>query len=172
MSLISPEFAAFVAVASLLCQASSARARPAVLTLISLVFCAWNSPGAALALLLATAGSGWLALRLQATAREGVRRVLLAAGLGVLVLHLLLIKLLPHLGNGGRAVGILAAFGASYYTFKLMGYLLDVYWRRYDAWRQSAQFAVFASFFPLLPAGPIQRASIAARSSIRSGLDR
>jgi alginate O-acetyltransferase complex protein AlgI len=159
MSLISPEFAAFVAVAALLCQASSARARPAVLALISLAFCAWNGAGAALALLLAAAGSYWLALRMEAAARAGVRRALLAAGLAVLLAHLLLIKLLPHFGGGGGlAAQILAAFGASYYTFKLMGYLLDVYWRRYEAWREPARFAAFACFFPLLPAGPIQRA--------------
>lgn len=158
MSLISPEFAAFVAVAALLFQSSSVRTRAAVLALISLAFCAWNSLGAALALLLATAGSYWLALRLQAVAQESVRRALLIAGLTVLLVHLLLIKLLPYFGGGSRAPAILAVFGASYYTFKLMGYLLDVYWRRYDAWRQPDRFAAFACFFPLLPAGPIQRA--------------
>ena len=158
MSLISPEFAAFVAVSALLFQASSTRMRPAVLALISLVFCALNGPGAALALLLLTAGSYWLALRIESAAGEGLRRTLLAAGLALLLAHLLLIKLLPHFGGGGRAAAVLAAFGASYYTFKLMGYLLDVYWHRYGAWRQAAQFAAFVCFFPLLPAGPIQRA--------------
>jgi alginate O-acetyltransferase complex protein AlgI len=158
MSLISPEFAAFVVAAALLFQLSGAGSS-AVLALCSLVFCALNGFSGALALLLATAGTYWLALRIAATTRARARRALLIVGLAMLVGHLMLIKLLPHLsGTAGWAVPLLGAFGASYYTFKLMGYLLDVYWRRYAAWRQPIQFAAFAWFFPLLPAGPIQRA--------------
>jgi alginate O-acetyltransferase complex protein AlgI len=159
MSLISPEFAAFVAVTALLFHVSSAHLRSAMLALSSLLFCALNDPSAGLALLLATAGSYWLAVRMQAAEGQNVRRALLIAGLAVLLVHLLLIKLLPRFGGTGSwETTILGAFGASYYTFKLMGYLLDVYWRRYDAWSQPALFAAFACFFPLLPAGPIQRA--------------
>ena len=53
---------------------------------------------------------------------------------------------------------MLAAFGASYYTLKLVGYLVDVFWRRYPPWDDAVKFGLFATFFPLLPAGPIQRA--------------
>jgi hypothetical protein len=48
--------------------------------------------------------------------------------------------------------------GVSYYTFKLMGYVIDVYWRKYPAWTDPIRFVAFSTFFPQLPAGPIQRA--------------
>ena len=48
--------------------------------------------------------------------------------------------------------------GVSYYTFKLMGYLIDIYWRKYPAWTDPIRFLTYAVFFPQLSAGPIQRA--------------
>ena len=161
MSLISFEFAAFVAVAALLYHAAAVRLRPALLAVISLAFCALNGVAAAAALLLAGAATFYLARRIDRAGRERERRRLLAAGIAVLLAHLLLIKLLPLLGpvaGRGPLAAILGAFGVSYYTFKLIGYLIDVYWRRYGAWQRPADFAAFATFFPLLPAGPIQRA--------------
>lgn len=51
----------------------------------------------------------------------------------------------------------LLPLGISYYTFQSMGYLADVYWRRYEPERSPARFFLFVCYFPQLTAGPINR---------------
>ena len=51
-----------------------------------------------------------------------------------------------------------APLGLSYYLFKLLGYLLDVYWEKMPAQKDFAALALYAAFFPQLICGPIQRA--------------
>ena len=48
--------------------------------------------------------------------------------------------------------------GISFYTFQTLGYVLDVYHGKTKACRHFGKYAVFVSFFPLLLAGPIERA--------------
>lgn len=163
MSLISLEFAAFVAFTAVLFHVSSPAVRPALLCAASILFCALNSVASALGLLIATMIAFHAARWIEGTADERRRRILLAAAVAILLAHLVLIKLIPHLGvpeERRRWLSeTMAAFGASYYTLKLVGYLIDVFWRRYPAWIDPVKFGAFATFFPLLPAGPIQRAS-------------
>ena len=47
--------------------------------------------------------------------------------------------------------------GISFYTFQMMGYLIDVHRNKYPAERNVFRFALFGSFFPLLVQGPISR---------------
>ena len=47
--------------------------------------------------------------------------------------------------------------GISFYTFQMMGYLIDVHRGKYGAERNVFRFALFGSFFPLLVQGPISR---------------
>ena len=47
--------------------------------------------------------------------------------------------------------------GISYYTFMAVSYVLDVYWKRYDAEKSLLTYAVFLSFFPHITQGPIER---------------
>jgi alginate O-acetyltransferase complex protein AlgI len=160
MRLISLEFAAFVAFAAMLFHASPVRLRPALLCFASMLFCALTSIAAALALLIATIIAFRAARSIDNARDERRRRILLASSVAVLLAHLVLIKLMPAFGlqaSRSRLPEILAAFGASYYTLKLVGYLIDVFWRRYPAWTDPVNFAAAATFFPLLPAGPIQR---------------
>jgi alginate O-acetyltransferase complex protein AlgI len=49
--------------------------------------------------------------------------------------------------------------GISFYTFHTLSYTLDVYRGELTARRSLLDFAVFVSFFPVLVAGPIMRAS-------------
>jgi len=53
---------------------------------------------------------------------------------------------------------VLLPLGISYYTFKLVSYLIDVYWRKAEPEKEFLAFAAYASFLPQLPFGPIQRA--------------
>jgi alginate O-acetyltransferase complex protein AlgI len=47
--------------------------------------------------------------------------------------------------------------GLSYYTFKLISYVVDVQWGKMKAVRRIIPFAAYVSFFPQIVAGPIQR---------------
>lgn len=162
MNLISLEFAAFVAMTALLFQLSPAAVRPAILCAASVLFCALNSIASAVALLLATMIAFWAGRCSERVIDERRRRILLLGAAAVILAHLVLIKLMPHLdwaARDGWLPGLLATFGASYYTLKLTGYLIDLFWRRYPAWNDPVKFGEFAAFYPLLPAGPIQRAN-------------
>ena len=48
--------------------------------------------------------------------------------------------------------------GISFYTFHGMSYVFDIYREKQKPIRNFADYAVFVSFFPLLVAGPIERA--------------
>ena len=54
---------------------------------------------------------------------------------------------------------ILLPIGISFYTFHSMSYVIDVYHRRKEPCRDATAFFAFISFFPLLVAGPIVRAT-------------
>jgi D-alanyl-lipoteichoic acid acyltransferase DltB (MBOAT superfamily) len=160
MELISPYSAAFAAAGAGGFPAPPPRWRAATLSAVSLSFCALVSSAAAVALATAT-GFTYLIGRALDGSRGGLGRGSWLS-LGVLVLfgHLVAVKTAgaAALGNSFTAI-VVAGFGASYYTFKLLSYLLDVYWRRYPAWSSAIDFLACVTFFPQMPAGPIQRPS-------------
>ncbi len=47
--------------------------------------------------------------------------------------------------------------GISFYTFQSMGYLIDIYYGKYDAEKNPFRFALYVSFFPQIIQGPISR---------------
>ncbi|WP_300490914.1 MBOAT family O-acyltransferase [Flavobacterium sp.] len=49
--------------------------------------------------------------------------------------------------------------GISFYTFHGLSYVIDIYKGRIQSERNFIEYAVFVSFFPLLVAGPIERAT-------------
>jgi len=54
---------------------------------------------------------------------------------------------------------IILPVGISFYTFHGLSYIIDVYNNRINAEKSFIDYAVFVSFFPLLVAGPIERAT-------------
>lgn len=54
---------------------------------------------------------------------------------------------------------IVLPIGISFYTLHGLSYIIDVYKRKLPAERSFVDYAVFVSFFPLLVAGPIERAT-------------
>jgi alginate O-acetyltransferase complex protein AlgI len=162
MDLLSFHYAAYVLVTAALFQLSPGRLRPFLLSFASLLLYGSYSPVSAAILLVMSAGVFFAARALDGDGRRTVgRRTLLAAILIPLLSYLLLIKILPIVDRDrASSTGhLLVALGVSYYTFKLMGYLIDVYWHKYPAWDDPTRFVAFATFFPQLPAGPIQRAN-------------
>lgn len=56
-----------------------------------------------------------------------------------------------------NTVSILLPIGISFYTFMAIGYVLDVYWKRYKAENDLISFYAFLSWFPHVVQGPIDR---------------
>lgn len=54
---------------------------------------------------------------------------------------------------------IILPVGISFYTFHGLSYVIDIYKERIKPERNFVDYAVFVSFFPLLVAGPIERAT-------------
>ncbi len=69
-------------------------------------------------------------------------------------------SLLSTLGIGWHVpnLDILLPVGISFYTFQAVGYSIDVYRGSIKAERNFLIYALFVSYFPLLVAGPIERA--------------
>jgi alginate O-acetyltransferase complex protein AlgI len=54
---------------------------------------------------------------------------------------------------------VILPVGISFYTFHGLSYVIDIYKKQIRAERNFVDYAVFVSFFPLLVAGPIERAT-------------
>lgn len=64
-----------------------------------------------------------------------------------------------HLSVDPWLLNIVLPVGISFYTFHGMSYVLDIYYGRIEPAKDFTNYAVFVSFFPLLVAGPIERAA-------------
>ncbi|WP_207924542.1 hypothetical protein [Pedobacter changchengzhani] len=54
---------------------------------------------------------------------------------------------------------VILPVGISFYTFHGLSYVIDIYQGRIKAERNFIDYSLFVSFFPLLVAGPIERAT-------------
>ena len=55
---------------------------------------------------------------------------------------------------------VLLPVGISFFTFQVAGYIIDVYRGNIEAEKNFLTYALFVSFFPVILAGPIQRAKV------------
>ena len=62
-------------------------------------------------------------------------------------------------GTGVRVPDLLLPLGISFYTFRTMGYIIDVYRGKAAAQKNLFKLALFTSFFPQIVQGPISRYS-------------
>lgn len=58
-----------------------------------------------------------------------------------------------------RIIQIILPVGISFYTFHGLSYIIDIYKKRIPAVYNFIEYALFVSYFPLLVAGPIERAT-------------
>jgi D-alanyl-lipoteichoic acid acyltransferase DltB (MBOAT superfamily) len=56
-------------------------------------------------------------------------------------------------------LNVILPVGISFYTFHGLSYVIDIYKDRIKAEKNFIDYSVFVSFFPLLVAGPIERAT-------------
>ena len=140
-----------------------ARAKNMVLLCAGVVF--YASAGAKhLALLAAAVMLSYAAgLGIDAVQHMYMRRILFAVSLLLLFANLGMFKyydaLCAGLFQGLPALNLTAPLGVSFYTFTMAGYLIDVYRKVQKPEKNLLRYAVFASFFPLLASGPIERSS-------------
>lgn len=64
-----------------------------------------------------------------------------------------------HLPTSEWSLKVILPVGISFYTFHGLSYVIDIYNRRIIAERNFVTYSLFVSFFPLLVAGPIERAT-------------
>ncbi|MCE6990943.1 MBOAT family O-acyltransferase [Dyadobacter sp. CY323] len=72
-----------------------------------------------------------------------------------------LIKLMASVGieTHLQVLNIVLPIGISFYTFHGLSYVIDIYNKRIDPSENLVNYSLFVSFFPLLVAGPIERAT-------------
>ena len=110
----------------------------------------------------------WLcALMIEKNEEQKTRKLWMWAECLVLLGLLIFFKYMNFLtGNLSALIGfpkeatkIILPIGISFYTFQSVGYILDVYWKRYEPEKNIFKFALFVSFFPQILQGPIGRYS-------------
>ena len=62
------------------------------------------------------------------------------------------------LGSESKVLQIAMPLGISYYTFKIISYLADIYKGKIEAEKHLGYYALYVSFFPQILCGPIERA--------------
>jgi alginate O-acetyltransferase complex protein AlgI len=166
MAFLSATFFLFVAVALVAFQLSPPRFKPHVLLVASLGFYLSHGPAySVLLLLLTTFIVHRTALALERRESEAAKLKLAAICVSALALLLAAFKvasaLFPWTASNAAepdvALRVLIPLGLSYYLFKLIAYLLEVYWENLPAERSFASLALYAAFFPQVVSGPIQR---------------
>ena len=84
----------------------------------------------------------------------GLVTLLLYAKIGTWVIQSVSAVLSWEAGSAMRAI---VALGVSYYTFSLISYLADVYWRKDQAEQNYFRLLLFTIYFPKILQGPISR---------------
>lgn len=162
MTFESLAFVAFLAVSASAFWLAPTRFKGHVLLASSYAFYAtWSVRHAAL--LAALTGLAYLAaLRIERSTAVVAKRWVMATAVAGLLTFLLALKYFedvrPLFGARWSALRIVAPLGLSYYIFKLIGYVVDVYWEKAPAQPSLIAVANYASFFPQVICGPIQRA--------------
>lgn len=156
MQLLSVEFLCFLAITAVLIRVCPPRGRSYLLLLASYIFyCTWDISMAAGLLLATTITYCAAVLSRKLQDRPAASRITFGA-VTLLIAYLAWFKLRPVLHAGTNPI---IPLGISYYTFRLVSYLLDVFWGKSEPEYDFVSFAAYVAFFPHMVAGPIQRSS-------------
>ncbi len=131
------------------------------------LFFYYKSSGWCFLLMVFTSLADWhIARRMAVTADARMRRILLVCSLvcslGILVFfkytNFVLWNIDAIVGRNFHPLDIVLPVGISFYTFRTVSYVVDVYKRRMAPVDDYLEYLFFLSFFPALVAGPIVRA--------------
>ena len=127
------------------------RWRAKYLLALSYAFYAYFSALYAALLAVSSVVAWWTALRIARSKDDDGKGRWFLFGLLFSAVPLLAFKTLS------ATSGWIAPLGISYYTFKLISYLIDVYWDEEAFERDPILVMLYAAFFPQIVSGPIQR---------------
>lgn len=134
-----------------------------VLFISSLVFYAWGEPKYVFLMLLSVGigyGAGMLMDKLP---RKLVMIVSVVLCLGFLIYFKYTNFFIENTNNLLKteipALNVIMPIGISFYTFQIVSYILDVYWKRVEKQKNILYLATYIAMFPQLIAGPIVRYS-------------
>jgi alginate O-acetyltransferase complex protein AlgI len=163
------EFLIFFAVIAAAYMVAPSRARLPLLLAASLFFYGYTSPLLLLHLAAVAVATYYFAAAIHKYEDPRRKKILLTTALVGLVGNLVVFKYTSFLNETFRSLfgwfgaaydipvlNIILPLGISFYTFVLIGYLIDVY-RGDEPERDWLVFGVFVFFFPKMIAGPIER---------------
>jgi alginate O-acetyltransferase complex protein AlgI len=127
------------------------RWRAIYLLALSYAFYALSSRIYLVLLIVASAGVYALGLAIAKSGSERAKQAYMAVGVAVVVAVIVAFK------AAGAWRGLLLPLGVSFYSFKLISYLIEVYWDDEAVERDPVVFFLFPAFFPQIVSGPIQR---------------
>ena len=139
--------------------------RNVVLTLFSLGFYAWGEPAFIFMMLFSILLNGLLARGMDRAATQRARKRWLIAAVGFDIALMFVFKYLSFvLQNIGLLLrlnapqwNIALPIGISFFTFQIMSYVFDVYYRSVPVQKSMLRLTLYISMFPQLIAGPIVR---------------
>jgi alginate O-acetyltransferase complex protein AlgI len=102
-------------------------------------------------LIIASAAVYALGLAIAKSGSERAKQAYMAVGVAAVVALIVAFK------AAGAWRGLLLPLGVSFYSFKLISYLIEVYWDDEALERDPIVFFLFPAFFPQIVSGPIQR---------------
>jgi D-alanyl-lipoteichoic acid acyltransferase DltB (MBOAT superfamily) len=141
------------------------------LLLASLGFYAWGEP-VVVFLMIVTICLNWLlVLRIDAAGEQTTRRRYMRTAIALDIVFLFVFKYAAFVsknlallfGSNSFIITIALPIGISFYTFQLMSYVFDVYYKKMAARKNLTGVALYVSLFPALIAGPIVRYETIAR---------
>jgi alginate O-acetyltransferase complex protein AlgI len=153
MSFTSPFFYVYLAAVSGIFYLIPTRWRTLYLLLASYVFYLTNNPWYLLLLISATVIAYGVAKAFTRPISESQRTILLWVGIIPIVGMLVFFK------YEGSFSGWLLPLGMSYYTFKLISYIVEAYWDERQVEHNFIDFALYPAFAPQIVSGPIQRSA-------------
>jgi len=163
MNFASFPYLVFLALSVLLYYSLGKKTRPVFLLLASWFFYAFFGLGF-VALMIFTTAVTFISARLSYEARtKSWQQLFLIAGLCIDLAVFILFKYLHIIDTdimnwpGWGLQKLLIPVGISFYTFKTLGYCIDVYKRKYAPEPSFLYYALSVSFFPQLIAGPIEK---------------
>jgi len=169
MAFISREFAIFFTIVAVAYFLLPQRLRWMWLLAASVYFYGAAEPIFVVQIIAAAVATYYFGLQIQNAPDQARKRSLLTIGVCLLVANLAVFKYTGFLNESLRgafgflglsypvpSISILLPIGISFYTFLLIGYLVDVF-RGTQAERHLGIFSLYVLFFPKLIAGPIER---------------
>jgi alginate O-acetyltransferase complex protein AlgI len=151
----------------------SANAQNIILLLSSYFFYGWWSWQFLLLLIFSSTAVFFIASLLEKQNNQSIKKILVNTGIGLIAGLLFLFKyynffiqsfvaLLSQLSIhvGITSLNLILPLGISFYSFRLISYLLDVYNGKFKPSNNWVYFSTYVSFFPSMLSGPIDRAKL------------